>query len=247
VSDNPFQLDAANIVIAGGGALGTAFANALVCEFAVSSVVLLTRTEPGKLDPRVEVSPVEATDPDSISSAATRISDQLDRVHLLVNTVGLLHGAEVKPEKRLRELSNPAFQQSMAVNALFPCLLAEGFSRTLRHDEPAMFASLSARVGSITDNGMGGWYSYRASKAAHNMLLRTLSREWRVSHRNVTAVALHPGTVDSRLSRPFVSPSYNQRVLQPEESVSHLIDVMRGLSPADSGSFYDWKGETIPW
>ena len=244
--ENPFQLDRANVVIAGGGALGTAFANALVREFDVSEVSLLTRREPRELDPRVDVSPLEATDPTSIDAAAKRVSERVNRVHLLVNTVGMLHGAEVKPEKRLRDLTGPVFQQSMAVNALFPCLLAEGFSRALRHDEPAMFASLSARVGSISDNGMGGWYSYRASKAAHNMLLRTLSREWRVSHRNVTAVALHPGTVESRLSRPFVSPSY-KRVLQPEESVAHLLDVMRGLSPADSGSFFDWRGEAIPW
>ncbi len=245
--DNPFQLDKVNVVIAGGGALGTAFANALLREFAVSDISLLARTEPNGLDPRVELHPVEATDPASIVAAASALGRRLQRVHLLVNTVGLLHGAGVQPEKRLRDLTATAFQQSLAVNALFPALLAEAFSCALRHEEPALFASLSARVGSISDNHLGGWYSYRAAKAAHNMLLRTLSREWRVSHRNVAVVAMHPGTVASGLSRPFVKPTYNKRVLRPEESVAHMIAVMRNLKPDDSGSFYDWRGEPIPW
>jgi NAD(P)-dependent dehydrogenase (short-subunit alcohol dehydrogenase family) len=165
----------------------------------------------------------------------------------LINTVGLLHANGIQPEKRLKDIQTKAFQHAMAVNALFPALLAEGFSKALRHDQAAMLASLSARVGSITDNGLGGWYSYRASKAAHNMLLRTLSREWRVSHRNVTVVALHPGTVDSALSRPYVGASYGKRVLSPDEAATHLLQVMRDLTPADSGSFFDWRGEPIPW
>ncbi len=245
--NNPLQLQAANVVVAGGGALGTAFANVLAAASQEGEVVMLAREEPAELDPRVSTTLVDATDAARIASVAAGVSEQLGRVHLLVNTVGMLHGAGVQPEKRLRDLKPQAFHQSMTINALFPALLAEGFSRALRHDEPAMLASLSARVGSITDNGMGGWYSYRASKAAHNMLLRTLAREWRVSHRNVAVLALHPGTVESRLSRPFVSETYNKRVLTPQESVAYLLGVMKGLSPADSGSFYDWRGEVIPW
>lgn len=126
-------------------------------------------------------------------------------------------------------------------------MLAQGFSKTLRHDDPGILASLSARVGSIADNDMGGWYSYRASKAAHNMLLRTLSREWRISHRNVTVLALHPGTVASALSQPFVSPTYARRVLQPDECAAYLLQVLKERSTSDSGSFYDWRGEPIPW
>jgi NAD(P)-dependent dehydrogenase (short-subunit alcohol dehydrogenase family) len=247
LADNPFRLETVNAVVAGGGALGSAFANALARDLPSGRIVMLSRREPGQLDPRVEVMPVEASDAASVAAAAERVRQSLQKLHILINTVGLLHAEGVRPEKRLRDLDPQAFQQSMAVNALFPALLAEGFSRLLRHDEPGIFASLSARVGSIGDNGLGGWYSYRASKAAHNMLLRTLSREWRVSHRNVAVVALHPGTVDSPLSRPFVRASYDKRVLQPEESVTHLLEVMRGLSPADSGSFFDWRGDTIPW
>ena len=110
-----------------------------------------------------------------------------------------------------------------------------------------MLASLSARVGSIEDNQMGGWYSYRASKAAHNMLLKTLAREWRVSHKNVAVVALHPGTVQSRLSEPFVTARYRNRVLAGEESAEALLAVIGGLNAKDTGSFLDWQGKAIPW
>jgi NAD(P)-dependent dehydrogenase (short-subunit alcohol dehydrogenase family) len=244
--DNPLLLKGANAVIAGGGAIGTAFANQLSARSEAGQVVVLARRAPQGLDARVQVVPLEATDPASVAAAAEACSG-LGRVHLLINTVGLLHASGVKPEKRLKDIQAEAFQQAMAVNALFLTLLAEAFSRALRHGQAAMLASLSARVGSIADNGLGGWYSYRASKAAQNMLLRTLSREWRVSHRNVTVVALHPGTVDSALSRPYIGPAYGKRVLSPDEAASHLLQVMRGLSPADSGSFFDWQGEPVPW
>ena len=244
--DNPLQLDAPNAVVAGGGALGVALANRLAEQSAGGQVTVLARRTPQGLADGVQVITVEASDPQSITAAAEDCSSR-GPLHLLVNTVGLLHDSEVQPEKRLRDLTPENFHQSMTVNALFPALLAEGFSRALRHGEPAIFGSLSARVGSIGDNGLGGWYSYRASKAAQNMLLRTLSREWRISHPNVTVVALHPGTVASSLSRPFVSDSYRKRVLSPSESASYLLDVMRELSPADSGSFFDWRGESIPW
>jgi NAD(P)-dependent dehydrogenase (short-subunit alcohol dehydrogenase family) len=117
----------------------------------------------------------------------------------------------------------------------------------MRHPEPAVLASLSARVGSIEDNELGGWYSYRAAKAAQNMLLRTLSREWSLSHRNVSVVALHPGTVESALSAPFISKSYSKRVLTANESAAALITVIDTLRPEQSGEFFDWQGTRIPW
>jgi NAD(P)-dependent dehydrogenase (short-subunit alcohol dehydrogenase family) len=135
----------------------------------------------------------------------------------------------------------------MAVNAGFLVLLANALSGQLKHSEPAVFASLSARVGSITDNGLGGWYSYRASKAAHNMLLKTLAREWGVSHKNVCLLALHPGTVATRLSEPFVTESYRKRVLTTAECSAALLQVIGGTTARQSGSFLSWEGEEIPW
>lgn len=113
--------------------------------------------------------------------------------------------------------------------------------------EPALLASLSARVGSIEDNRLGGWYSYRASKAAHNMLVRTIAHEWRLSHRNAAIVALHPGTVHSRLSEPFISPGYKNTVHTPAECADHLMRVLGALTAESSGQFYDWKGDAIAW
>ncbi len=190
---------------------------------------------------------MDAEQPETISRAGEAVVAEADRVHLLFNTIGVLHDGDMQPEKRVRDLHPESFQRAMAVNALCLPLLAAAFSRALKHDRPAMVASLSARVGSIEDNEAGGWYSYRASKAAHNQLLRTLSREWRVSHRNTSVVALHPGTVTSRLSQPFVGPSYPNRLLSPDECAGHLYQVMAGLTSAQSGQFYDWQGKPIPW
>ena len=147
----------------------------------------------------------------------------------------------------MRDLNLDNLLRSMIINAALLPRLAQAYGRALRHDEPSILASLSARVGSIEDNQMGGWYSYRASKAAHNMLLRTLAREWRISHRNAAVVALHPGTVASPLSEPFVTDSYGKRVLQPGECADALLGVLGGLGAADTGRFLDWQGQPIPW
>jgi NAD(P)-dependent dehydrogenase (short-subunit alcohol dehydrogenase family) len=246
-SDSVFGEAAITAVVAGGGAVGNAMVARVLAAHPDNRVFLLARREQAPLGDRMQVVSMDAEQPDTIARAAAEVLAETDRVHLLFNSIGLLHDGDMQPEKRVRDLRPDCFQRAMAVNALCLPLLATAFARVLKHDQPAMVASLSARVGSIEDNGAGGWYSYRASKAAHNQLLRTLSREWRVSHRNTTVVALHPGTVTSRLSQPFVGPSYPHRLLSPEECAEHLYDVMAGLTPAQTGLFFDWRGEPIPW
>ena len=244
----PLHLDRMNAVIVGDGAIGAALLDALLQRPGLAGVVILRRgTMSLPDDPRVTPLSFDAQDPPSVAAAADAVKATLGRVHLLVNTVGMLHGPRQQPEKRVRDVRPEALLHSFAINAVLLPLLAQSFSSLLRHDEPAVLASLSARVGSIEDNGLGGWYSYRASKAAHNMLLRTLAREWRVSHRNAAVVALHPGTVDSRLSRPFVSSDYRNKVLTPGESADALLRVIDSVSPEQSGSFYDWRGDPVPW
>ena len=244
----PLHLDRMNAVIVGDGAIGAALLDALLQRPGLAGVVVLRRgTMSLPDDPRVTPLSFDAQDPPSVAAAADAVKATLGRVHLLVNTVGMLHGPRQQPEKRVRDVRPEALLHSFAITAVLLPLLAQSFSSLLRHDEPAVLASLSARVGSIEDNGLGGWYSYRASKAAHNMLLRTLAREWRVSHRNAAVVALHPGTVDSRLSRPFVSSDYRNKVLTPGESAAALLRVIDSVSPEQSGSFYDWRGDPVPW
>jgi NAD(P)-dependent dehydrogenase (short-subunit alcohol dehydrogenase family) len=245
---NPLALPAANAVIAGTGAIGTSMAEALLARPQTRQLFILHRGQPPDwADPRVSCIGFDALQPDTIANAARTVGEHCDRIHLLMNTVGMLHDPSQEPEKRLADLEPDQLLHSMALNAVLLPLLAQSFSPLLRHRQPALLASLSARVGSLEDNKLGGWYSYRASKAAHNMLLLSLAREWRVSHRNVILLALHPGTVRSRLSEPFISASYPNRVLEPQESAAALLQVMTGCRPADSGSFLDWRGNRVPW
>jgi len=245
---NPLDLPAANVLLTGSGAIGTALARALLGRPQTSKLFILHRGQAPELDdPRVHPVAFDALQPQTVTDAATTIAEHCDRIHLLINTVGMLHSPSQAPEKRLADLTSEKLLQSMALNATLLPLLAQSFSPLLRHQEPALLASLSARVGSLEDNKLGGWYSYRASKAAHNMLLLSLAREWRVSHRNVIVLAMHPGTVRSRLSEPFISANYPNRVLEPQESATALLQVMARCRPADSGSFFDWRGDRIPW
>ncbi|NND68759.1 MAG: SDR family NAD(P)-dependent oxidoreductase, partial [Halioglobus sp.] len=198
-------------------------------------------------DPRVTIVNFDAEDAASIATAAQTVQEAVSRVHLMINTVGMLHTDGQQPEKRLKDFDPANLQRSFAINAALLPALVKAFGGLLRHPEPALVASLSARVGSIEDNDLGGWYSYRASKAAHNMLLRTIAHEWRVSHRNAVIVALHPGTVHSPLSQPFISSGYKNTVHTPADCAEHLLGVLSNLTGEASGGFYDWKGDTIPW
>jgi NAD(P)-dependent dehydrogenase (short-subunit alcohol dehydrogenase family) len=245
---NPLQLDKPNVVIVGNGAIGRALCQSLLQRSDIGTMVLLGRT-PADPSPHRAVRELhmDATEPASILSAAERVMMDIGEVHLLINTVGVLHREGQQPEKRLRDLQRANAIHSFQVNALLLAELANAFGPALRHPSPSVFASLSARVGSIEDNHMGGWYSYRASKAAHNMLLRTIAREWKVSHRNASVVALHPGTVRSRLSEPFITERYGNRVLEPGESADALLSVIAALTPTESGKFFDWQGQEIPW
>lgn len=248
VATNPLELEAINAVVVGAGAIGTALVDELLEMPQVHHVFVLHRgTAPGFADPRVQCICFDALNGATIANASATVGLACKRIHLLINTVGMLHSPDQSPEKRLADFDAVNLQRSIALNATLLPLLAQAFASLLRHKEPAVLASLSARVGSLEDNKIGGWYSYRASKAAHNMLLLTLAREWRISYRNVIVLALHPGTVESRLSEPFVTSAYKNRVLSPAESASALLGVMAGQTFADSGSFFDWRGDKVPW
>lgn len=242
------QLSGFNAVVVGNGAIGGALLQRLLANPQLNRVTVLGRHDKhAGIDGRAKFLPFDAMEPDSVTAAATGVGQHSERVHLLINTVGMLHTPTQQPEKRLRDVSAQHLQQSFLANAVLLPLLAQSFAPLMRHSDPAVLASLSARVGSISDNKLGGWYSYRASKAAHNMLLQTVSREWSLSHRNVSVVALHPGTVESPLSTPFISKTYDKRVLAPTESAEALLAVIATLRPGETGTFYDWQGQAIPW
>ncbi|MEO6361030.1 MAG: SDR family NAD(P)-dependent oxidoreductase, partial [Sphingomicrobium sp.] len=151
----------------------------------------------------------------------------------------------VRPEKTYRDLSQSALMRYFAVNAVGPALIAKHFLPLLPKDEPSVFAALSARVGSITDNRLGGWYGYRSSKAALNMLIKTLAIELARTRPLAICVGLHPGTVDTKLSKPFQKNVGPDRLFSTARAACQLIDVLDHLTPAQSGNCFAWDGKQI--
>jgi len=219
------------VVVGATGGIGAALAGALE-ERGRPVTRLGRRTAP----------PLDLLDEASIAAAAASAGTGLT---LVIDATGFLHDARHRPEKALRELDPAALARGFAINATGPALLMKHLLPRLARDRPAVFATLSARVGSIADNRLGGWYSYRASKAALNQLVRTAAVELARTHRLATLVALHPGTVDTGLSNPFAKAGLD--VQTPREAAERLLRVIDGLIPARSGLLIDQHGETIPF
>lgn len=184
-------------------------------------------------------------DESSIAEACAAIGGTLDLV--IVATGRLVRENGAGPEKSWRALDGAAMSELFAINAVGPAMIARHALPLLPRDRRAVFAAISARVGSISDNRLGGWHSYRASKAALNMLVKTFAIELGRSHPQAMAVTLHPGTVDTPLSRPFQRGVPAEKLFSPERSAQHLLDVIDGLSPAQSGQLIAWDGAEIPF
>ena len=167
----------------------------------------------------------------------------------IINCAGILHDQEtgLAPEKRLQDVSLSHLQQSFATNAFAPILLAKHLLPIMPMDQPTVFASISARVGSISDNHLGGWYSYRASKAAQNQLLRTLAIETRRRYPDLCVMALHPGTTDTPLSTPFQRNVPEGKLFSPQRAASQLAAIIDAAGENEHGCFIAWDGEQVPW
>jgi NAD(P)-dependent dehydrogenase (short-subunit alcohol dehydrogenase family) len=166
-------------------------------------------------------------------------------LRLLVDATGSLHGDGYQPEKSWQQIDPVAMAQAFAINAIGPALLMKHFLPLLPTEGKSVFATLSAKVGSIGDNRLGGWYSYRASKAALNQLVRTAAVELRRRQPQALCVALHPGTVATALSAPFAKSGLDVRT--PVEAAQRLLAVMNGLNAVDSGGFFNHDGTPLPW
>lgn len=186
-------------------------------------------------------------DEGSIERACTTIAAD-GPLHLVIVATGVLHqGETLAPEKTWRAMSPDAFARAFAINTIGPALIAKHMLGHLAKGEKAVFAALSARVGSISDNRLGGWHAYRASKAALNMLIRNFAIELAQRNRTACAVALHPGTVDTALSQPFQAGVRPEKLFTPDQSAGHLLDVIDKLTPAHSGKLFAWDGAEIPF
>lgn len=191
--------------------------------------------------------PMEVTDESSIVSAISQISQQTQKIHLVIYCVGILHDGDFQPEKSLRQISSDNLIRYFQVNSIGAVLLAKHIMPLLRHQENSLFAAISAKVGSIGDNRLGGWYGYRASKAALNMLLKTISIEYSRRCPRTIVVALHPGTTDTELSQPFQANVPPDKLFPVAKTVAQLLEVMKNLELKDSGAFFSWDGSLLPW
>jgi NAD(P)-dependent dehydrogenase (short-subunit alcohol dehydrogenase family) len=223
------------VVVGSSGGIGRALADAL--QGSGYEVDRLSRSEPAGIS-------IDITDETSIAAAASALSGKAP-YHLIIVATGILQTGAVRPEKSFRELQSDTLLTYFAVNSVGPALVAKHFVPLLPATGRSVFAVLSARVGSIGDNRLGGWYGYRASKAALNMLVKTLSIEMSRLRRDAICIALHPGTVDTDLSRPFQKNVPADRLFASKHAAEHLLQVIRGLTPAQSGGCFGWDGEPI--
>ncbi len=189
----------------------------------------------------------DLTDEDSIAAAAAGIGQHGPVTLAFVATGVLSDGPDFQPEKSYRAQDPAAYARAYALNATGPALIGKHFLPLLPRRERAVFAALSARVGSISDNRLGGWHAYRASKAALNMILRNFAIELARSHPQAVVAALHPGTVATGLSAPFTGAREGQRLFAPDESAGYLLRVIDSLTPAHSGQAFAWDGTPIPF
>lgn len=191
--------------------------------------------------------PMDLADESQIAAVIAEIGSQSDRLHWVINAVGLLHDGELQPEKSLRHLQSDRLLRYFQVNSIGGALLAKHVHPLLRHGDRSVFASISAKVGSIGDNFLGGWYGYRASKAALNMLMRNVAIEFRRTSPNTIVVVLHPGTTDTELSRPFQKGVPPEKLFPVDRTVMQLLAILENLNSEDSGAFFSWDGTPLPW
>ena len=233
------------IAITGGaGGIGQAFVSQLAARPDVTHVTATYHhSKPDFRHPRVTWHELDLTD----ESAVQAWSNTLEEPDWLINAAGILHRDAAGPEKTIQRLDPEFFMANRQINALPSLLLAKQAGDKFKHGRPAIFATVSARVGSIGDNRLGGWVSYRASKAALNMCLKTISIEWARTLPNVTVAALHPGTTDTPLSKPFQKNVPPGQLFSPEQSAGYMLEVLDRLKPDDSGKFWAFDGELLPW
>jgi len=230
----------AAVVVGASGGIGRAFVHALV-PAGFAEVHALSRS--GVAVDGAVAGAIDLTDEASIAAAAARIARP---VGLVIVATGVLHGDGFAPEKSYRAIDGDAFGRVFALNTTGPALVAKHFLPKMAREGKAVFAALSARVGSIGDNRLGGWHAYRASKAALNMLIRNFAIEMRARTPGLVVVGLHPGTVDTGLSAPFQRNVAEGKLFTPQYSAAAMLGVIDALTSEDSGGCFAWDGARVP-
>ncbi len=231
-------------VFGSSGAIGTAFVNALCADPRCTVVYAGARREFALVSTKVRAFRFSLEDEGSIQAAIDCCAAD-GPLHLVLVATGMLHDTSVKPEKSWRALAPDSLSRAFAVNAIGPALIGKHALSHLATVGKSAFVALSARVGSISDNRLGGWHAYRASKAALNMFIRTFAIELAARNRSAICVGLHPGTVESALSQPFLAGVKPAQIFSPAYSAECLLRVLDGLSPVQSGRLFAWDGSEI--
>ncbi len=251
------EVDNANVLIVGASqGIGLGFVQALLQDSQISRIyatyrrldsatvlLALTAEYPGRL---MSVK-VDLTDEVEIKQCVEQIRTEVDKLHGIINCVGILHEGQLQPEKSLRQIDPENLMRYFQVNSISAILLAKHVVPLLNHGDRNVFATISAKLGSIGDNQLGGWYGYRASKAALNMLMRTVAIEYRRKSPHTIVVTLHPGTTDTHLSRPFQKNVSPEKLFSVERAIAQLSDILERLKSEDSGEFFSWDGSRLPW
>ncbi|WP_210242860.1 SDR family NAD(P)-dependent oxidoreductase [Pararhizobium mangrovi] len=223
-------------LVIGAGGIGSAVRKELAGSGRFAEVLVAGRRENLAFD---------LLDEASIAALAKTVGERKEDLRLVFDATGYLYDDEHGPEKSWRHVTPEAIARAFALNATGPMLLMKHLLPLLPRRGKAVFATLSAKVGSIGDNHIGGWYGYRASKAALNQFVRTAAVELARTHGEAACVALHPGTVDTPLSKPFAKDGLTVR--SPEEAARKLVRCLEGIGADHSGLFLDRSGETLPW
>ena len=231
-----FPVGSVAVVLGSSGGIGKAIRDNLVKQNIFYDVIPVSRETSPKVDFKSER---------SIIDLAEAIKQRDRELRLVVDATGLLHNENIFPEKNLRSLTHEALLENFLVNAIGPILCLKHLSALLPRVGKSVFVTLSARVGSVGDNHLGGWYSYRASKTALNQLIKTASIELARGLPDHVSVAVHPGTVATKLSKPFSKAGL--RLLTPDEAAAKLWKVIENLESSDTGKFFDNEKRCIPW
>jgi NAD(P)-dependent dehydrogenase (short-subunit alcohol dehydrogenase family) len=239
-------------LIAGAGqGIGLEFVRQLLQRNTLSRIYATYRNPQSELltlsDPRLHCLPMDITEESQIAATVQAIRAETSSLHMVINCVGLLHEGTLQPEKSLRHLNADQLCRYFQVNSIGPVLFAKHLQPLLKHGDRAVLATISAKVGSIGDNHLGGWYGYRASKAALNMLMRTTAIEYKRTCPRAIVVMLHPGTTDTQLSRPFQRNVPVEKLFPVDRTVRQLLTVIDQLQDSDRGEFFSWDGSRLPW
>jgi NAD(P)-dependent dehydrogenase (short-subunit alcohol dehydrogenase family) len=241
------------LVVGASRGIGLALTQGLLDEAGIRRVYATYRqsdTAEGLLsidEQRLQTLRADITSADDLQGLAATIRENQDHPDFVINAAGILHEDALRPEKSLKQCNQDALLRLFQVNSIGPLMLARAVLPLVPKDRAGHFAVLSAMVGSIGDNRLGGWYGYRASKAALNQFMKTLAVECQRSHPRLCITAIHPGTTDSALSRPFQANVKPGKLYTPSQSAARILRVVSAGTAENSGRFMNWDGQQIPW